>query len=153
MRERLITCPENLEPAAVKLAWLGPMHLKSCSRWPEMAGCDQACLSQIKSAPHDCLVRTIVERWYENRPCAFCHRPIDAAWHERPPAVLLPDGTTREWKDIPPQDLPKTFNDAEAVCWACHLVETFRHEHPEWVIERVRLAAPKETIPPSVDVY
>ena len=154
MRERLVTCPENLEPAAVKLALIGPTHLSACSRWPEMEGCGQECLSQILSAPHDCLVRNIVASWYENRSCHFCHREIGkVVWHERPPALLLPDGTTREWKDVAPQDLPKMFNDAEAVCWACHMVETFRREHPEWVVERVRLAAPRRAIPPSVNVY
>lgn len=153
MKKYVITCPDNLEPAAVKMG-LFDNGLRACTRWPEMAGCGQECLSQIQSAPHDCLVQTIVARWYENRHCHFCHRAIEkVVWHERPPALRMPDGTTREWKDVAAEELPKVFNDAEAVCWACHVVETFRREHPEMVVERPRTAAPRSVLAPSVNVY
>jgi hypothetical protein len=162
---RVITCPENLQPAAVSVAafdaakWFAisgdtDLHLRRCSRWPEMAGCDEACLSQIQSAPKACLVQTMVTSWYAEKHCHFCAKPIgEIVWHERPPAVLLPDGATREWKDISPEQLPSIFTHAQPVCWACHTVETFRHEHPEMVIERVRTAAPRHTLPPTVNVY
>ena len=162
---RVITCPENLEPAAVSVAafdaakWFAisgdtDLHLRSCSRWPEMAGCDEACLTQIQTAPKACLVQTMVTSWYAEKHCHFCAKPIaEIVWHERPPAVLLPDGATREWKDIAPEQLPAIFTHAQPVCWACHTVETFRHEHPEMVIERVRTAVPRHAIPPSASVY
>src|SRR5512133_765570 len=68
---RVITCPENLEPAAVHVDALRAAHwaavsgdpvlrLKSCSRWPERADCGQDCLSQVESAPESCLARTMV---------------------------------------------------------------------------------------------
>ena len=149
----VITCPDNLEPAAVKMAAFDE-RLRACTRWPEMAGCGQECLGQIESNPHDCLVRSIVANWYTNRDCFFCKRPIEkVVWHERPPALRMPDGTTREWKDVRAEELPKVFNSADAVCWTCHIVETFRREHPERVIERVRLAEPAATLAPSVNVY
>ena len=44
---RLLTCPENHQSAAVNPAWSLKLRLSACSRWPEKAGCDQACLSQI----------------------------------------------------------------------------------------------------------
>lgn len=162
---RVITCPENLQPAAVSVAafdaakWFAisgdtDLHLRGCSRWPEMAGCDEACLTQIQSAPKACLVQTMVTSWCAEKDCHFCAKPIGhIVWHERPPAVLLPDGATREWKDISPEQLPAIFTHAQPVCWACHTVETFRHEHPEMVIERVRTAVPRHAIPPSVSVY
>ncbi len=162
---RVITCPENLQPAAVSVAafdaakWFAisgdtDLHLRSCSRWPEMAGCDEGCLSQIENAPKACLVQTMVTSWYAEKQCHFCAKPIgQIVWHERPPAVLLSDGTTREWKDIAPEQLPVIFGSAEPVCWACHTVETFRREHPEMVIERVRMAMPRHEIPPSMNVY
>src|SRR5262245_56288294 len=71
---RLITCPEIHQPAAVSVnalfaaytaATLAPLlELKQCSRWPEKRGCGQECLGQIERSPEDCLVRTIVTRWY-----------------------------------------------------------------------------------------
>jgi len=162
---RVITCPENLRPAAVNVAafdaakWAAlsgetDVHLKSCSRWPEMAGCDQACLTQITTAPHACALQTIVSEWYEERSCHFCGRAIeDIVWHERSPALLMRDGRTREWKDVAPEDLQTVFTTADAVCWACHIVESFRREHPELVVDRVREAMPHHAIPPSAAVY
>lgn len=162
---RIITCPENLQPAAVSVAALDAakwfaiagekeLHLRSCSRWPEMAGCDEACLTQIEAAPLACRVQSIVTSWYEGKSCHFCQRPIEhIVWHERPPAVLLNGGTTREWKEIVPEELPKVFATAAPVCWACHIVETFRHEHPEKVIQRVRMPAASKAIPPSANVF
>lgn len=161
----VITCPENLEPAAVKVAafdaakWFAvsgekDLHLNRCSRWPEMADCDQACLRQIESSPEACALHTIVASWYEGKVCHFCARPIgEIVWHERPPALRMQDGTMREWKDVAPQDLPKVFATAEPVCWACNVVEEFRHEHPDLVVERHRLAPHPHAIPPSAAVY
>src|SRR5690242_4203428 len=67
---RLITCPENLEPAGVRVdarhaaatgLVLSPdLRLDSCSHWPEKADCAQECLREILSAPADCLVRNIL---------------------------------------------------------------------------------------------
>jgi hypothetical protein len=161
----LIACPENLETAAVTTAafdaakWFAlsgqtELHLSDCSRWPEKADCDQACLTQLERAPHACLVQTLVTSWYEGKQCHFCSKDIgEIVWHERPPAVRLPDGTTREWKDIAPQELPKIFATTVPVCWACHMVETFRHDHPDMVIERIKVAPPHHAIPPTAAVY
>jgi hypothetical protein len=161
----VITCPENLQSAAVNVAafdaakWAAisgetDVHLKTCSRWPEKAGCDQACLSQITASPHACALQTIVSQWYENRACHFCGRAIEnIVWHERPPALRMRDGRTREWKDIAPEELQGVFANADAACWACHIVETFRKEHPELVVERVRESVPHHAIPPSLAVY
>lgn len=151
----VITCPENLRPAAVRVNTRdADLHLRTCSRWPEMAGCDEACLSQIEAAPHACRVQAIVAQWYDKKRCHFCARPIgEIVWHERPPALRTRDGRTREWKDVAPQELPDVFATAAPVCWACHVVETFRREHPELVVERARTAAPRHTIKPSASVY
>ncbi len=162
---RVITCPENLQPAAVKVAafdaakWTAisgepSPHLRACSRWPEMAGCDEACMSQIEAAPEACLVHTIVTAWYAGKHCAYCSKPIgEIVWHERPPAVRLSDGRTMEWKDIPAERLPNAFATGEAVCWACHIVEGFRHDHPELVVERTHEHVPTHVIEPTEAVY
>jgi hypothetical protein len=162
---RLITCPENLQTAAVSVAafdaarWHAisgesDLHLRTCSRWPEMSGCDQACLTQIRQAPAACKVQAIVTAWYEGKSCQLCGKEIgEVVWHERPPALRMPDGTVREWSEVPPQELPAVFASAAPVCWACFTVENFRHDHPEMVIERVRTAVPRHAIPPSNEQY
>ena len=161
----VITCPENAQSAAVSVTafdaakWFAvsgetDLHVRGCSRWPEMAGCDEACMPQIQSSPHECLVRTIVTNWYEGKACHYCAKPIgEIVWHERPPAVKLRTGTTAEWKDIAPEDLPAVFATAEPVCWACHMVETFRHEHPEMIVQRRHVTEPHHTIQPTSAQY
>ena len=163
--KRVITCPENELPAAVRVNALNAakwtaisgdtdLHLRSCSRWPEKADCGQECLSQIVSSPEACLLSTIVTLWYDGKHCAVCRRPIGKiAWHERPAALRAPDGSTREWKEFRPEDLPLVFRTHEALCWPCHVHETFRREHPTWVVERPRRVEPAATLPPSAAVY
>ena len=80
--QRVITCPETGEPAGVELAagraaatalaGEPALRLRDCSRWPERAGCGQECLSQIEAAPEDCLVRSLLTKWYEGISCVDC---------------------------------------------------------------------------------
>lgn len=150
----VITCPENLQAAAVKVAPAGDVRLRSCSRWPEMAGCDEACLREIEASPGACRVRTIVASWYEGKSCTFCRKPIgEIVWHERPPAVRVREGVTREWKEIRAEQLPVVFATALPVCWACHVVEQFRREHPRLVIERPHIKEQHHTLAPTAAVY
>lgn len=141
---RVITCPETQEGAAVSVdavhaAFSGQLRLSACTRWPERAGCDQACLTQIASSPESCLVRTIVTKWYTGKSCVSCGRPIDTiAWHEAPPAVFKPDETSCEWKDIPVQDLPRIFATSKPLCWYCNNVAEFGRLHPELLTIRQR---------------
>lgn len=162
---RVITCPENHESAAVRVAAIDAaksfalrhrpdIHLKACSRWPAMEGCDEACRTEIDADPQACSLHSIVASWYEGRHCHFCAKEIgEIVWHERPPAVTLPDGTIHEWKDVPPERLPSIFKTGEAVCWPCFLVETSTAEHPELVLRRARPADPHHAIEPSTSVY
>jgi hypothetical protein len=150
--KRLITCPENHETAAVDINLL--QRMSDCSRWPEKAGCDQACLRQIHAAPNDCLVATIVASWYAGKACAICRRAIGpVVWHERPPALLAPDGTTHEWTEMTPEELPKIFATHTPLCWTCHLAESFRREHPELAFERPRPVETRTTLQPTTAVY
>jgi len=144
----LITCPETKEPAAVNVdatraaeqSILGEPHLRlsECSRWPERQGCGQECLSQIEAAPEDCLVRTVVARWYAGKACAYCGKPIEGIdWlGGQRPALLDPERKTVQWDQIRPEKLPEVFSKYTPVCWNCHITETFRREHPELVVER-----------------
>jgi len=145
--KRLITCPENHRPAAVALdashaareAIFGAPHLRlsECSRWPERQGCGQECLKQIEFAPEDCLVRTIVTKWYANRHCAVCSRPIhEVEWMGHKPALSDPKGKIVHWGAVPPEELPEVFSTHRPVCWDCAIAESLRREHPELVTER-----------------
>ena len=60
---RLVTCPENQRPGVVSIDarhavstgidGRPDVRLCDCSRWPERANCDQACLSQAKREAPD----------------------------------------------------------------------------------------------------
>jgi hypothetical protein len=144
---RLVTCPETKQAAAVSLdaldaakeSFMGTsrFQLSNCSRWPERKNCGQECLSQIEKAPESCLVRNIVALWYEGKRCAYCHKPfasVDDIFHHKP-ALLGPDQKTMEWGEVPPEKLPQAFLTALPVCWSCHMIETFRREHPDMVLD------------------
>jgi hypothetical protein len=120
--------------------------LKDCSRWPERAGCGQTCLGDLEAAPHACLVRTILARWYAGQRCACCRRPFgEIHWHDHKPALVGTDGITREWTEIPPETIPAVLSTHRPVCWNCHVAETFRRVHGELVVER----PPRPASPPS----
>lgn len=153
---RLVTCPDNGRTVAVDLdtkysavhSAFGRPHfrLRDCSRWPEKAGCGQMCLGDLEGAPHDCLARTIVNRWYAGKPCAFCGRVFGAIhWHDHTPALLDAEGFTRAWNDLPPETLPDVLATHRPVCWNCHVAETFRRLHGDLVVER-----PPRPMPPLV---
>jgi hypothetical protein len=144
---RLVTCPDNGRTAAVELdvkyaashSALGrtAFRLKDCSRWPEKAGCAQPCLGAIEEAPHDCLARAIVGRWYAGKQCAYCRRLFgDIHWHDHAPAVRDANGVTHAWTDLPAETLPEVMATCLPVCWNCHVAETFRRERPDQYVER-----------------
>ncbi len=145
--ERLVTCPETQKPAAVQVAagqvathalvdgW--HLRLNECSRWPEHQDCGQHCLSQIEAAPEDCLVWTIVSRWYTGKTCVYCGKPFgQIRWLDRRPALLGPDLRTVQWDAVPAEKLPEVLSTYSPVCWSCHIAQAFRGEHPDLVVER-----------------
>ena len=145
--QRLVTCPETNETAAVRLAagkaglqaTVHPpnLRLSECSRWPERQGCGQECLGQIESAPEECLVSTIVNGWYAGKSCVYCQKPFgEIRWHDHPPALMNGEKKTVEWNEIPPENLPGVLATHWPVCWSCYIAETFRKEHPDLAVDR-----------------
>jgi hypothetical protein len=145
--QRLVVCPETHAHAALRLdggravtsVLLGAPRLQlcECSRWPERGRCGQPCLKQIESAPDGCLVKALVERFYDGKACALCRRPFEALdWYEHKPALMDERGRSVEWADIPAELLPHFLETFAPICWDCHVAESFRREHPELVIER-----------------
>ena len=151
---RVITCPENLRPAGVfvdaahvaarPFVKAPELQLSSCSRWPEHAGCGQECLKQIEASPEDCLVRTILAKWYAGKRCACCGRPIgEISVPGAQPAVLCADKVSVEWSQIPADRLSETLAAASPICFACHMGNTLVRTHPELVVDRHRTADPR----------
>jgi hypothetical protein len=143
---RVVACPENEQPAAVTVnarhaamtAAGGHEHLRldSCSRWPEKAACGQECLKQIEAQPTDCLVRTQVARWYADKSCAICGKALgQIEWAAHAPALRAPDGVTLEWRDVRPETMFQVMGTHAAVCWDCHVAETFRRQRPDLVLD------------------
>jgi hypothetical protein len=151
--KRLVTCPETLETEAVDVAarkaaaWTfvgeSTLRLDRCSRWPERQNCGQECLKQVEADPENCLLWNIVSKWYEGQCCVYCRKRfgpllrLDDHLHHAP-ALMGPDHKTVEWSQFRPEQLSELFSAYRPVCWDCHIVQTFRREHPELCVYRNR---------------
>jgi len=143
----LVTCPETGKPAAVKVAtWrailaglVGQHHVRlcACSRWPEREGCDQDCLCQIEANPEAHKAWTIAAKWFEGKKCIYCGAEISSVKPlEHRPALLNVERETRQWDQIPTEELLEAFWASQPVCWSCHVAETFKREFPDRVTYR-----------------
>jgi hypothetical protein len=143
----VIQCPETRRTEAVEvdcgraaltgMAGESVVQLKSCSRWPERHDCDQDCLAQLERDPQSHRVWNMAIEWYAGKKCLYCGKPIDDLNHfDHPPALRQAGGKTIEWDEIEPEKLPAMLESCQPVCWNCHIAESFRHEHPELVVER-----------------
>jgi len=144
---RVIVCPETGKQAMVEvdtrraaltsLVGQTDIRLESCWRWPLNEDCGQQCLLQLDVASDDCLVRSVLTKWYRGQKCVFCERSfreIDLTDHQ--PALFTPQGITVEWADIPISAVNTAMATYQPVCWNCHIAQTFYHERPDLVIER-----------------
>jgi len=133
--KRLVTCPVGRRPAVVDMAvgrialaavFREPgLRLGCCSEWPERGACGQECLKQIEAAPEDCLLRTILTKWYQAKSCTCCGKPVgEIAWTPHKPCLMSPDLRILEWKDIQPQRIPEVLQTHGPVCWSCLVAET-----------------------------
>lgn len=147
--KRVITCPENHDPAGVAVdashaVWTmfrktQELRLSECTRWPEKAGCGQECLSEVRESGADCLVRNIIAKWYRDKVCAGCGQAIgEIDWTGSRPALLVADQVSVEWKQIPADRLVGTLAAALPICFACHTANRLVKEHPELVTDRHR---------------
>jgi hypothetical protein len=144
---RFVKCPDNRKIEAVTLdagkaafcAAIGnpQLELRECTRWPEMKDCGQECLRQIEYGPDACLVRNVVAHWYKGRRCAICGDAFgEIHWHDHAPALLDRNGQTVPWRDVPLEHLTAYMESHDPVCWNCHIVQSFRLEHPELITYR-----------------
>jgi len=145
--ERVIICPETGKQAMVELdvrraavsSLIGQtdLRLENCWRWPMKQNCGQECLLQLDMGDENCLVRSVLEKWYRDKACTFCERPFEKIeLIDHRPALLNPEGVTVEWKQVPISAVIEAMSTYLPVCWNCHVAQTFRREHPELVVDR-----------------
>lgn len=144
--ERVVTCPETGYPAAVRIDAAhaamttrtkagGEVRLSACSRWETRGRCDEACLAEASDAGST--VSAITSAWYAGKSCVYCGEPVrEEPFVDHHAALLGPDGTTREWSDVPADRLPDALSAGWPVCWNCHVAETFRRQYPFLVTDR-----------------
>jgi hypothetical protein len=144
---RLVTCTATGYPAAVRsdvlkaaftaLVFRSPkIRITHCSRWATGGPCDQGCIAEAL-APES-TVQSVVAQWYKNKKCVYCAKPIAPQSFGHRAALLDPQGTTREWSDVPADRVPDSLRTNWPVCWNCHVAETFRRKHPDLVTDRRR---------------
>lgn len=145
--ERVIICPETGKQAMVEvdarhaaltsLFGQTDLRLENCWRWPMKQNCGQECLLQLDVAPADCLVSSVLEKWYRGKTCAFCKRRFqDISLVDHKPALLNPEGITVEWSQVPISVVNEAMTTYLPVCWNCHIAQTFYREHRGLVVER-----------------
>ena len=145
--ERVIICPETGKQAMVEVdvrraaisSLIGQtdLRLENCWRWPIRQDCGQECLLQLDMVDEKCLVRSVLEKWYRGKECAFCRRPFDEIdLTDHKPALLNPEGVTLEWTQVPLLEVTQTMAVSLPVCWNCHIAQTFRREHADLVVDR-----------------
>jgi hypothetical protein len=143
---RVVTCTATGGPAVVRvdagraaantLVLNGPeTRITECSLWATGGSCDQGCMQEALT--RESALRVVVDHWYLHRTCVYCHRLIGTAQSFGHRAALLtPQGTTREWSELPADRLLDSLRTDSPVCWNCHVAETFRREHPDLITDR-----------------
>jgi len=151
--KRVLICPETRNPVGVDVdvkhavstavfSRRPDLRLTRCSRWPERHDCEQDCVLQVRMAPADTLVRTILNEFYKGKKCVFCGLSFgEVHLFDQKPALLSPEGVTIEWEVVRPESLPGVLRTHKPVCWNCHIAETFRKEFGDLVVERSCAAA------------
>lgn len=146
--KRVVTCPETHKAetvevdaveAALSAVWEDSrLQLKTCSRWPERAGCDQGCVAQIQIAPHDTLATAILAQYFSGKTCGVCHRGIEPVHAGTPhPGVLdTTTGSLVAWEDMKATEIGDRGTEIVPVCANCIVTESFRRQHPDLVTDR-----------------
>jgi hypothetical protein len=133
---RLIICPQNNEAAIVEVdavhaaltSALGQpeVRLRNCWRWPIHQACGQECLVQLDVAPQECLVRSVLTRWYESKSCLHCGNPFGQIHLLDPkPALQRPEGRLLNWNEVTAEDFHTTLDSSEPVCWDCYVALSY----------------------------
>lgn len=134
-KKQAIVCPETLQSEVVEIDRAHALYtllrdkkevrLKSCTRWPDRAECDQDCVVQIDAGP--AVVERILSKWYDGRNCAMCATPLVRNNFQRGRAAALDrDGALVELRDLNWNEFPMSLERFYPICWKCHGVELER---------------------------
>lgn len=143
--DRLVTCTATGSPAVVRFDGPGAaaralvcrqptIAIADCSLWAGGGPCDRGCT--IEALVPESTTGHIVAQWYAGKMCVYCAKPITPRSVGHHAALLGPQGTTREWSEVPADRLLDSLRTDLPVCWDCHVAETFRREHPARVTDR-----------------
>lgn len=144
----VVVCPATKTSSAVKVDGLhaalsamwdrAEVRIADCTRWPRAAKCSQTCAAQVAAAPKDTTPEAMFTRWYAGKSCAICRRSISPVRTMEPHPGLynVAARTVVNWEDIPPETIPAALESHLPVCENCVLVESFRRQRPDLVIDR-----------------
>lgn len=142
-RKRNVMCPESGMPAEVEIDGLHAFYtllrdqkeirLKSCSRWPQRAGCDEDCLAQIASGP---AIERVVAKWCNGKKCAICAMPITRLdWQRGRAGALDTKRNLIELRDMNWNEFPMVLEQYEPLCWRCHETELVKRRQARDTIQ------------------
>ncbi len=126
--KQVVVCPETRTQAEVEvdrrhalftlLKNQKELRLKTCSRWPERADCDEDCLAQLEIGPQ---TERVLGKWCEGKNCAICAVPIKRTdWLRGRAGILDASHTLVELRDLDCTQLPMILDQYEPLCWKCH---------------------------------
>jgi hypothetical protein len=89
---------------------------------------------------HDATTIAQLKQFFEGKPCAACSRPIPPvhAGELRPGLLNAEKHEAIPWEDIPVANLSTTLEGHVPICSNCLIIETFRRQHPDLVVDRRR---------------
>ena len=89
---------------------------------------------------HDPTATDLLKRFFDGKSCAICKRVIAPVQRTGPkPGLLNPEThETHAWDQIPNENLQAALDTHLPLCSACVLAESFRHDHPDLVVDRDR---------------
>lgn len=134
-KSNVIICPETLNSAEIQVDRMHQLYtlwrdqketrLKSCTRWPERAECDQDCIAQVEPGP--AVIDRILGRWYDSKNCAICAMPLVRTDFQRGKAAALDrDGALVELREMNWNEFPMSLERFDPICWKCHATELQR---------------------------
>ena len=93
-----------------------------------------------KHNPHDPAMTAQLKHFFEGKQCAVCTRPIPPvhAGGMRPGLLNPNTHEATPWDAIPAANLSATLERHAAICSNCLVLERFRKEHPDLVVDRHR---------------
>lgn len=113
------------------------IRLQNCSRWPLRENCGQECLLNLDVAPVDCLVNSVLMKWYRGKKCLHCGMTFKGLnWTDHKPALWNPEGDLLNWSQVSVAEIPAVLDTYHPVCRNCYIAQSFVSEYPDLLVYR-----------------